>query len=141
MDRVYIETTIISYLVARRPSDVIKAARQKATEEWWNQHRLSYLCLTSTETVRECSLGDETVASLRLKMLDSIPVIAVDLSALNLARTIIERKILPPLAISDAIHASVAAHHHSDLLLTWNCRHLANPHILPKLRSFVEQRG
>ena len=59
----------------------------------------------------------------------------------SLAREILAEKILPPAAASDAIHAVVAAQHQMNILLTWNCRHLANPHLLGKLREFLARRG
>jgi len=58
-----------------------------------------------------------------------------------LAEGILKEKILPPAVLSDAIHASMSAIHDADFLLTWNCRHLANPRLLPKLRAFMEQHN
>ena len=39
MESVYLETTIISYLVARPSSDLLVAAHQHTTEEWWANRR------------------------------------------------------------------------------------------------------
>jgi hypothetical protein len=55
----------------------------------------------------------------------------------ELARAILAERLLPPAATSDAIHAVVAAQNRVNILLTWNCRHLANPHLLAKLRTFM----
>jgi len=65
----------------------------------------------------------------------------VDERALEIASAILEEGILPPRVLSDTIHATMAATHHADILLTWNCRHLANPELLPRMRSFMERRG
>jgi len=80
---------------------------------------------------------------LRLDALHEVAVFPVDEEALALALggDILREKILPPAVLSDAIHASMATIHRADILLTWNCRHLANPHLLPKMREFMTRHG
>jgi hypothetical protein len=70
-----------------------------------------------------------------------LTVLKVEDSARELARAILAERLLPPAATSDAIHAVVAAQNRVNILLTWNCRHLANPHLLAKLRTFMGARG
>ena len=41
----------------------------------------------------------------------------------------------------DALHIATAAVHSMDYLLTWNCRHMANPYTLPLTREIVETAG
>ena len=77
----------------------------------------------------------------RLEALSGLTVLAVDQSARSLARELLAASILPPAAASDAIHAVVAAQRQVSILLTWNCRHLANPHLLGKLREFMGSHG
>ena len=141
METVYIETTIVSYLVAKPSSDSILAAHQTITRQWWQEERTRYQCVTSEEVLREATLGDPTMSRQRLEALAGLPVLTVDGNTIDLARGMIAEKILPPIAASDAIHASIAAHRSVTILLTWNCRHLANPHLLGKLRQFVERHG
>ena len=77
----------------------------------------------------------------RVESLTGLTVLAVDERARSLARELLTAKILPPAAASDAIHAVVAAQRRINILLTWNCRHLANPHLLGKLREFLGRSG
>ena len=77
----------------------------------------------------------------RAEALDGLTVLKVEDSARKLARAIVAEKILPPAAVSDAVHAVVASQHQVNILLTWNCRHLANPHSLGKLREFMARHG
>jgi hypothetical protein len=77
----------------------------------------------------------------RAEILAGLVVLLVDDSARNLARELLAEKILPPAAASDAIHAVVASMNRVDILLTWNCRHLANPHLLGRLREFMARHG
>ena len=73
----------------------------------------------------------------RAEALAGLTVLNVEDSARELARAILAERLLPPAATSDAIHAVVAAQNRVNILLTWNCRHLANPHLLAKLRTFM----
>ncbi len=141
METVYIETTIVSYLVANPNRDSILAAHQKLTRQWWQAERLRYECVTSSEVLREAGLGDAEMSRRRVEALSGLTVLAVNEAARGLARELLAAKILPPAAASDAIHAVVASQSHINILLTWNCRHLANPHLLGKLREFMAGHG
>ena len=141
MESVYIETTIVSYLVANPSRDSILAAHQQLTRQWWQDERQRYQCVTSREVLREASLGDAEMSRRRAEALAGLTVLMVEDSARELARAILAEKLLPSAAASDAIHAVVAAQNRVNILLTWNCRHLANPHLLAKLRTFMAARG
>ena len=137
METIYIETTVVSYLVANPSRDSILAAHQQLTRQWWQDERQRYKCVTSAEVLKEAGLGDVKMSRRRLEALSGLTVLAVDDSARKLARAILAERLLPPVASSDAIHAVVAAQNCVNILLTWNCRHLANPHLLAKLRAFM----
>jgi hypothetical protein len=141
METVYIETTIVSYLVANPSRDSILAAHQKLTRQWWQEGRLRYKCVTSEEVLREASLGDAEMSRRRAGALAGMTALLVDDLARGLARELLAEKILPPAAASDAIHAAVASLNQVNILLTWNCRHLANPHLLGRLRELMARRG
>ena len=141
METVYIETSIVSLLVARPSRDPIMVAHQQITRRWWQDRRVRFQCVTSEEVVREASQGDPEMSRLRLEALAGMPVLPVNETALRLAEEILGKGILPRQAVSDAIHAAVASSEGIQTLLTWNCRHLANPLILRQLRTFMIARG
>jgi hypothetical protein len=141
MESVYIETSVVSYLVANPSQDSMLAAHQQLTRQWWQDERHRYQCVTSREVLREASLGDAEMSRRRTEALAGLTVLKVEDSARELARAILAERLLPPAAASDAIHAVVAAQNRVDILLTWNCRHLANPHLLAKLRTFMAAHG
>jgi len=92
--------------------------------------------------LKEAGLGDAEMSRRRLEALSGLTVLVVDKSAQGLAQELLAARILPAAAAaSDAIHAVVAAQQQINILLTWNCRHLANPHLLGKLREFLGRRG
>ena len=141
METVYIETTIVSYLVTSPSRDLIVAARQAITHEWWRQARETYRCVTSEEVIREASLGDADPRRRRLELLASLPVLDADDEARSLAKELVQAGLLPVGALSDATHIAIATLNEVEVLVTWNCRHLANPHLLRKLRVFMTARG
>ncbi len=141
MEIVYIETSVVSLLVANPSRDLILAAHQEATREWWDQERPHYRCVTSDEVLREVSLGDAEMSRRRLEALAGVPVLQVTDEVRLLAKDLLDQKVLPPAVIADAIHAATASLHRADYLLTWNCRHLANPHLQKPMRAFMAARG
>ncbi len=71
--RLYLETTIPSYLVARRSRDLRLAADQETTEEWWETRRQNYELFISEAVLDEASDGDPTLAAKRLAVLEGLP--------------------------------------------------------------------
>jgi len=60
---------------------------------------------------------------------------------IRLAESLIAQAIIPAKAIEDALHIAVSTLHHVDFLVTWNCRHIANPVIQEKIAVYLEQLG
>ena len=87
---------------------------------------------------QECAAGDPEAAQKRLAALAGIPVLAVTHDMIRLAGSLIEQAIIPARAIEDALHIAVSTLHHVDFLLTWNCRHIANPVIQEKIAMYLE---
>jgi len=127
MQRVYIETTIPSYLGSRPSNDPLKSSRQKLTHEWWNQERKHYYLFSSIFVSDEASGGDPSAARERLEYLKGIPELPVTTDVASLAAEIASLLSLPDHAVLDASHLAMAIVHRIDFLLTWNCTHLANP--------------
>ena len=123
---VYLETTIVSYLSARKSKDVIIAAHQQITQEWWTQRREHYEVYVSQLVVHEISRGDQNAAQKRLEALQGIPSLEITEEAIALAEQFIRRNAIPRHAAEDALHVAIAATHGADYLLTWNCKHIAN---------------
>lgn len=141
MEVVYIETSIVSYLVAEPSRDLITAAHQQATHEWWGRRRGSFQCATSAETLVEAARGDPEQAALRMAALAGMPVLAITAEVEELAAEFLRTGALPTAARSDAVHLAVSSVARVDYLLTWNCRHLANAQILRRLRTEAVRYG
>ena len=138
--KIYVETSIISYLTARPSKTIIGAAHQQITLAWWDL-RSDYELFVSQSVWQECAAGDPVAAQKRLAALKEIPVLAVTQDMIHLAEALIEQAIIPPNAIEDALHIAISTWHRVDFLLTWNCRHIANPVIQEKIAVHLEQLG
>ena len=139
--RVYLETTIPSYLTARPALQIIQAGHQLSTCRWWDEYRDSFELFTSLVTIQEAREGDQEAAERRLVSLRDIPLLAVTPEAELIASQILNEHLLPSHAERDALHIGVAVFHEMDFLLTWNIRHIANAQMRKKLRAFVESLG
>ena len=137
MPTLYIETSIISYLRQRPSTQVVTAARQVLTHQWWSHERTSYELVTSQYVIDEASDGDPKLAEERLESLDGIPLLPADPDIEIIANEIMARAILPPKAVFDALHIAITAHHRVEYLLTWICRHIANAKILPRIHAVL----
>lgn len=124
--KVYLETTIVSYLTARSSRDLIIAAHQQLTQEWWDHRRISFDLFVSQVVVQESGAGDTLMAQKRLEVLVTIPLLDLRQEAVALARALVEKGPLPEKAAVDALHIALATVHGMDYLLTWNCQHIAN---------------
>ena len=137
MDTVYVETSIIRYLRQKPSTQVVLAARQLLTHQWWNDERSHYQLVASQFVIDEASAGDPTLAAERLQLLAGIPLLPLDPVIVDIADEIMSRAILPEKARTDALHIATVAHHRIQYLLTWNCRHIANARILPRIHDVL----
>jgi hypothetical protein len=139
--KVYIETTIVSYLTARPSRDLIVTAHQQLTQEWWKDRRPDFDLYASQLVVQESRAGDAVIAQKRLAILDEIPLLDVNREAISVARTLIEKGPIPKKAAVDALHIAVATVHGTDYLLTWNCRHIANAEMQTAVAKICREAG
>jgi len=117
---------VISYLSARGSRDIVVAAHQELTREWWDQRRQDYHLVVSEVVLREAAGGDPQAAERRSTLLAGIDVLEVGQAALDLAEEFVRRGVVPAGEAEDALHIAVAVTHGVDYLLTWNCAHIAN---------------
>ena len=139
--KLYIETTIPSYLTARRSRDLRLAAHQEVTEDWWNEQRKEYDIYTSRFVRQEVAGGDPTLAAARLALLDGIPVLPTTEEVEDLAAKLLAGELIPTKAATDAFHIAIAAVHGMDFLLTWNCTHIHNLNIVRRVERICAAEG
>jgi hypothetical protein len=139
-EKVYIETSIPSYLCARRSRDLIMAANQQMTEEWWDD-RNQFDLYISALVIQEAGAGDPVAAQERIEQLKDIPELGITEDVESFAGILIQKVPLPEKAKVDALHIAVATLNGMDYLLTWNCAHIANAVLRPKVEAICRELG
>lgn len=139
--RIYIESTIPSYLVARPARDLLQAARQQLTRDWWELKRHEHELFTSQIVLDEIAAGEREMAHSRVELLVGLPVLDLTAAAETLTDRILESGLLPAGADGDAAPIALATVHEVDILLSWNCRHIANAAIQARLRKLANVAG
>jgi len=126
--KVYLETTVVSYLTARKSRDPVAVAHQAVTRRWWRRRkRFDLYC--SQVVVDEAGEGDAHAAQRRVAALKGVPSLETSDAVKELAAALVKAAALPKKATEDALHIALATVHGMDYLLTWNCRHIANAEI------------
>jgi predicted nucleic acid-binding protein len=138
--KVYLETTIPSYLTASSSRDLVLAAHQQITREWWDL-RSRFDLFISQVVLQEIASGDEEAAAKRLQLVQDIPVLQLTEEVRAFARELLKQKALPLQAAVDAVHVAVAVVNGMDYLLTWNCAHIANATIRNKIEHVCRSKG
>jgi hypothetical protein len=132
---VYLETTIPSYLTAWRSPELVMAARQQVTREWWDSRRHDFGLFVSQLVIDECGAGDPDAATRRLEVVAGIPLLEASEGTDELVEALIRGLSLPSRAAGDALHIALAVVNGMDFLLTWNCTHIANAVLRASIES------
>lgn len=139
--RLYLETTIPSYLVARESRDAILHGQQAATRKWWEERRGGYDLFVSEFVDLEAARGDAEMAKARAAAIRVLPRLAATEVVRELAAEILSTGLIPAKAAVDASHIAVAAVHRMDILLTWNCTHIHNIAISRQIERICARAG
>lgn len=138
---VYVETSVISYLTARPSQDVVTAAYQEITREWWRSAPSRFSLVASELVITEAASGDSNAARARLEALRTIRLVDVTVAAIELNRKLVERGAVPPSAADDAAHIATAAANGVGYLVTWNFRHIANATMRSRIEDVCRSAG
>ena len=139
--RIYVETTVVSYLTAKPSRDIMIASHQEATREPWPKLLTKYDAYISALVFEEAKRGDPDQAKMRLAAIEPFPLLDIDDEARSLAENFIAKKAIPAEYPEDALHIALAAVNGIDVLITWNFAHLNNPFTRKMIRQIVEGEG
>ncbi len=141
LPKVYVETSVVSYLTAWPSTDVRVLAKQSATKEWWATCRERFELFASGLVIDEASEGDKGAAEERLDVLATIVLLDGNLEVDQLALALLDQKAVPTVAADDATHIAFAAVHRMDYLVTWNFRHINNATKLGDIEAVCRSLG
>ena len=139
--KVYLETSVISYLTALPSNDLRAMANQNSTLEWWQTQREKFELLISEFVIAEASMGNLDAAQRRLVAVANLAELEANESVKILGKALIQQHALPAKAEIDAYHVAIAAVHGVEFLLTWNCTHIANAATRPKIEATCRRLG
>jgi predicted nucleic acid-binding protein len=136
--KLYIETTVVSYLAARPSRDLLVAGHQEATRELWPSLATDYDAYVSALVYEEAARGDVEQASMRLAAIKPFRMLDIDEDARVLAEKIVTGRGVPQEYPEDALHIAIAAVNGIDVVVTWNFAHLSNPFTRMTVRGIVQ---
>lgn len=139
--KVYIETTIISYLTARPTHNVVIAGRQQSTRDWWGTAANRFELVASELVLNEAQGGDPEAARARLAAISSLTLLDATEEALELAQQLVNSGVVPTKAAEDAAHIAIAVVNGIEYLVTWNYRHIANATIRSQIETVCRNAG
>ncbi|MEA2416347.1 MAG: hypothetical protein QOI58_3004 [Thermoanaerobaculia bacterium] len=140
--RVYLETSVISYLVGwLNQRSILVAHNQEFTREWWSSRRKDYELFSSAVAVTEAQRGEAPLAQERLAFLAETTLLDITDEATALAVELLRHTRIPAKADVDALHVAIATVNGMDYLLSWNCKHIANANMLPQVYAVCRASG
>ncbi len=139
--KVYIETTIISYMTGRLSRDLMIAVKQQLTQQWWKRSKSHFELYVSEFVINELSAGDNKAAKARLSAIEGISTLEMVTDVTKFARRLLEEGPIPKKAAVDAFHIAIASVHRMDYLLTWNCTHIANAQMRNNIMLLAQKSG
>lgn len=141
MDSVYLETTVVGNIAGRLHPDTKIATRQQVTREWWTTASDRYDLYVSEITIEECGDGDPDAAKERLDIVRNVDLIETSPNAEELAKLLVSRKAVPVSEPRDALHIAIATVHAVQFIVTWNFKHILNPHLQMKIANACREGG
>lgn len=138
---VYLETSFVSALTGRTASDPRKAAMQEASRKWWEEEGGKWHPVVSEAVRDEAQDGDAEAVGKRVEFIDGFETMPITDEAAKLADILMRENKLPEKCRTDALHVALAAIRRADLLLTWNCKHIANTVTVPRIAATLARAG
>jgi len=138
---VYLETTIPSYLAAFPSRDLIIAAHQQITHDWWRTARQYFDLYVSEAVLDDIRAGDPDAVKRRMDLVAGLPVFKLTDDVRQLVHEYDGRPGLSGRARADLPHFAFAVAYETDYLVTWNCLHIANGEIIRRLMQANRELG
>ncbi len=140
-EKVYLDSTIPSYIVSQLSRDLITLSRQEISIMWWEKERKSYELHISEVVIDEIKGGDQLYAKKRLDLVRGLNILEYKPEIKDLARQYMEHFDFPEKLYMDMYHIAYSVHYEMDALLTWNFTHLANAYVQKRLKNLNKELG
>lgn len=137
---VYIETTVPSFYYTKR-TDAKSIARMSWTRQWWDLFSDEFTLVSSAAVINELRRGSSEMVADRINLLAKTELLPITDDVRHLVHIYIDNQIMPKDPTGDALHLAVATFYKVDVLLTWNCAHLANPRKIDRIHLINYETG
>ena len=138
---VYIESSVVSYLTAKPSRDLIVAAYQQITRDWWDLELKKHNCFISDFVLDEVSRGDSFAASERVRAIQNFIKLSLNQTVLELVKKYKIELGIPERSQLDLYHLAISVGNGMDYILSWNFKHIANAFIKEKLLEINSSLG
>jgi len=125
MVTIYVETSIPSTYFEQRTEPKM-VARRDWTRDWWDSHRHRYRLLTSDPVLDELTRAEHPFKQEKIDLLAGVELLEIPDGIEEIIEVYLERYVMPRDPTGDAMHLALSSYYKCDVLLTWNCQHLAN---------------
>lgn len=123
---IYVETTIPSFYTETRDDDETRI-RRKWTQQWWHLPHIDQDLITSFVVQEELSrIPDTRRRAAALQLVRPLEQFVYTTEIEEIVEVYLAHKLMPREGMGDAAHLALASFYHCDILVTWNCKHLAN---------------
>jgi hypothetical protein len=139
--KVYLESTVISFYANRRSKDLIVAAYQEITSDWWENELHKYQPYISQFVIEEISRGDSRAAKNRIDAVAKFPLLGLPDDVFDLAKRYLKGAQIPRKSQLDAFHISAAVINRMDYILSWNFHHITNVFVKENIRRINDGLG
>lgn len=140
-EKIYIETSIPSYITAKDSSDPVIYGHQIVSREWWNNEKEKYELFISEPVLIEVSKGNSIYAKKRLELIKNLTMLEYNKNIIQIADEYIRFLKLPEHLRVDMTHIAFSIYYEIDYLLTWNCSHINNAHMKKQFEKINESLG
>ncbi|MDE0324196.1 MAG: type II toxin-antitoxin system VapC family toxin [Candidatus Poribacteria bacterium] len=139
--KVYIETTVVSYLVSRPSAAATVASWQQATRRLWEESTDRFEFVVSDIVLVETRRGNPIAAQQRLDVLSSLTVLETLPTVDPLAQKLLDTGAVPQNFRSDAQHIAIATVHGVEYLVSWNHKHIVNANKREHINKICQAAG
>lgn len=120
---------------------MVVAGHQEVTRQWWQKAGERFDLLISPMVQDEMSQGDPEAVRLRQSSTQELRILPITDEVVKYVQELQTTIGLPKKALADIYHIAYCIAYEVDFLATWNCAHIANPHVLRRLRDLSHERS
>lgn len=139
-NKIYLETSVVSYYVAERSENIRIAGHQLSTIDMWKQLP-NFNVYISDIVIEEAKNGSLNQAKSRLATIQDFEILETNEKVIELANTLLSQKAIPEKCPEDAMHIAIASVYEIAYIVTWNFKHINNPFTKKKINKIINDAG